>query len=192
MTASERIWWPKDRGADAGGSVTDDRDKGISDEQRERDRRLAWMIVAICSILTASLAFSLIWGARGAVSRWTPTLSPPRAPTEASREWPRAPTVLPANTARPIGDPAAWFGPDEYPVAALRNGDEGRVRVLLTIDPAGKPAECSLIEVSGHGSLDDGTCAVLMEVGRFDAAPNGQDRRRHWTSPPIRWALPRD
>lgn len=179
-------------GRGRGGSVQDDGVKGVSAEQRERDRRLAWIIVGISSIVTVSLAVLLIWAAWGAMSHRMPAVAGPPPEPMVDRRWPMAPSVVPATTARPIGNPAAWFGPDEYPAAALRRGDQGRVRVLLEIDADGRPRGCSLIETSGHASLDDGTCDVVMGVGRFDRAGRGRHRSRYWRSPPVRWVLPED
>jgi TonB family protein len=90
----------------------------------------------------------------------------------------------------PIGSPAAWIGPDDYPAGARRDGEEGRVRVTVAVDPEGQPTGCQTFESSGSWSLDSGTCHVFLSKGRFTAASPGETGVRKWTSPPVRWQLP--
>jgi protein TonB len=113
-----------------------------------------------------------------------------RLDTPGSAYEPPPPPTPPADTAKPIGDVAGWFNPDDYPAAAQRAGEEGRVRVTVASDPAGLPTGCSVASSSGFMSLDNGTCTIMMQKARFDRAPAGRKGVRFWTSPPIRWVLP--
>lgn len=92
-----------------------------------------------------------------------------------------------AGSARPLGSVADWVGPHDYPPDALRAGDEGRVRATLTVGGMGRPVSCEIASSSGHPSLDRATCVALMRRAEF--VPPGGTRR--WTSPFIRWQLPR-
>lgn len=160
--------------------------------RRAADTRLAWLIVGFSGLLTLLLLSALIvWGARQA-SGWAKEQAR-AADARRNAERLSLPVVVPPtlpDTARPVGRVAGWLGPDDYPSGARRRGEEGRVRVTLAIDRDGRPTGCSVARSSGSDSLDNGTCLVLMRNGRFDAAPGGPMVRR-WTSPSIRWVLPR-
>lgn len=174
-------------------------------EQRERDGRLAWMVVGACAVLTLALLVGLFFALRGFVVQhaeqsWQRQMEEARErnrilaeQAERSVESDTAVDVAsappPPNSTQPIGDPASWVGADDYPVYALRNGDEGRARVTVSVGADGRPLGCAVAETSGHWSLDNATCAAMLNHGRFTAAP-GIRTRRYWTSPPIRWRIP--
>ncbi|MEQ1725368.1 MAG: TonB family protein [Sphingopyxis sp.] len=106
-----------------------------------------------------------------------------------------AQTALPpptsATSARALGDPAQWIGPNDYPAAAYDAQVEGAVRVRLSIAPLGFVDGCSIVESSGNAALDEGTCALLRVRAFFnparDAAGNAiaatQTRRIVWRHP---------
>jgi TonB family protein len=87
---------------------------------------------------------------------------------------------------QPIGDPATWVRAEDYPAEALRAGQEGAVRLALTIGTDGVPKACRIEESSGSAVLDQGSCAVLMARARF--APMGQETV---FTRSIRWAIPK-
>lgn len=102
---------------------------------------------------------------------------------------------IPPDTAKPVGEPSSWIKPSDYPGGALRAGEEGRARVTLAIDAAGKPTGCAVARSSGSWSLDNGTCSALMRRARFAPARPGtlgshEGEVRRWTSPYVRWVLP--
>ena len=168
---------------------------------RTNNTRLAWLVLSACALVSLTLLVVVALSLRGPLTRWAqasmqavasgssddgssgdgarPSLAP--LPVEGMSTVP----------AVPIGDPARWAGPDDYPAEALRAGEEGRVRVRLAINAAGVPSGCAVAESSGSWSLDNGTCGMMMRHGRFDAAPAGQVATRLWLSPGIRWRLPR-
>ena len=69
-----------------------------------------------------------------------------------------------------LGNPASWFSNDSYPVEARKRGQSGRVGIALTINASGQPVACDVVSSSGYAELDQGTCDLAMERGRF-AAP---------------------
>ena len=78
--------------------------------------------------------------------------------------------------AAPVGNPADWFSPDAYPLDALRNGRAGRVVVEVGLDSTGKPVTCNVVQSSGTTSLDEGTCKLALERGKFDPATDRKGR----------------
>ena len=91
----------------------------------------------------------------------------------------------------PHGNPGDWFDADSYPPAAIRAERQGRVVVALGIDSAGAVATCVVKVSSGTAALDEGTCAIARERGRFDPATDGKGRPTAGEYlMPVRWALP--
>lgn len=70
---------------------------------------------------------------------------------------------------RVLGNPATWFTNDDYPPDARARGEAGRVAIALTITAAGQPIACQVVASSGSNSLDNATCRLAMERGRFYA-----------------------
>jgi TonB family protein len=59
---------------------------------------------------------------------------------------------------------------DDYPAEALRDNAQGTTRFEVAVDADGKATACTIIKSSGHLSLDQQTCAVLMSRARFKPA----------------------
>lgn len=70
---------------------------------------------------------------------------------------------------QPIDLPS-WFSSDDYPADALKQGIEGSVRFYAHVDAQGKPTACEIMKSSGSRSLDDQTCKLVMERGKFHPA----------------------
>ena len=91
----------------------------------------------------------------------------------------------------PIGDPASWLGPDDYPPDAIRSERQGRVVAALTVDATGQVKDCRIDTSNGTESIDAKTCEVLLARARFNPAT---DRRGRPTSSsyklPVRWVVP--
>lgn len=85
-------------------------------------------------------------------------------------------------------DVATWFGPDQYPSSAKSAHEEGRVTTLSTINAAGKPTDCKIVESSGSPALDRETCAIIKSHGHFDKAQAGVLAIRYFYVA-VRWAL---
>jgi TonB family protein len=64
-------------------------------------------------------------------------------------------------------DANTWFRYTDYPPAALSAKQQGRVQVLTTISPSGKPATCRVVVSSGFPLLDNVTCKSIMMRANF-------------------------
>jgi len=93
----------------------------------------------------------------------------------------------------PLGSPAQWVTPDDYPPAALRVDAEGVVQVALAIDAAGTLTDCTVEQSSGNADLDATTCALLRKRAKFAPARDLSDKAvASTTRLRFRWAIPRD
>jgi TonB family protein len=79
-----------------------------------------------------------------------------------------APAPEPAPASR--GTLAELFSDADYPMAALRRHEQGKVDFRLDIDSAGAVAGCTVTHSSGSASLDEATCRILRERARFSPA----------------------
>ncbi|MEA2999212.1 MAG: periplasmic protein TonB [Sphingomonadales bacterium] len=68
------------------------------------------------------------------------------------------------------GTLAELFSDADYPMAALRGHEQGKVDFRLDIDSAGEVAGCTVTHSSGSASLDEATCRLLKERARFSPA----------------------
>ncbi len=94
--------------------------------------------------------------------------------TDQLRTWGLDPGAMTALRERPKpshprGVPG-FFSHNDYPLQALRSGHSGATVVRLDITPEGRVAQCSLLQSSGHRSLDEQTCDVILRRGRFHPA----------------------
>lgn len=91
----------------------------------------------------------------------------------------------------PIGNIGALFSPDNYPPAALRAGQEGRVIAELAIDATGLVTDCK-IKTSVSPSLDAATCRAV-QTGQPVFKPARDERGKPVASTyilPVNWQLP--
>jgi TonB family protein len=65
------------------------------------------------------------------------------------------------------GDFLSLFGPDDYPIAAIRNFEQGSVGVRYRVTKEGKARDCKVLESSGSARLDARTCAIISRRGKF-------------------------
>ena len=77
------------------------------------------------------------------------------------------PTVKPG----PVLQSPDWSDYHIYPKSAARNDHEGRVRAETLIGTDGIPKACRITQSSSFSDLDDGTCALMMQM-RFVPARN--------------------
>jgi len=75
---------------------------------------------------------------------------------------------------QPIGSPAAWVRPEDYPQESL--GTSGRVVVRLDIDATGALTGCAVVQASGSEALDKVTCALMRSRARFRPARDAADK----------------
>jgi len=73
---------------------------------------------------------------------------------------------------------------ENYPSRALRNEEEGRVGVRVTIGPDGKVSACSVTSSSGSSSLDEGACDGMRRYARFKPAldDDGNPTTASWST----------
>jgi TonB family protein len=85
-------------------------------------------------------------------------------------------TLLPAamilTAAAMAPEPSGRWGVsvDDYPAEALRDKAQGTTRFEVAVDADGKATACTVLKSSGHASLDQQACAVLMSRARFKPA----------------------
>lgn len=95
-----------------------------------------------------------------------------------------------ARSARPL-QIAEWLGPEHYPPAALRAGEEGRVVVTIDVAANGSPQACRPKGPSILPLLENGTCQAVMNGGRFEPALDQRGRPVPGTvTLPVRWIMP--
>lgn len=89
---------------------------------------------------------------------------------------------------RPGGGVSQWLSNDDYPMAAAREGRQGRAGFRLTVDPYGRVTDCQITASSGHGDLDSQTCRMLIRRARF-VEQSSNDPRYFESS--FLWSAPR-
>lgn len=90
---------------------------------------------------------------------------------------PQPPDITLANRpATPVGSPAAWVTPDDYPPGALHRGEQGTVGVTFVVDVHGMATQCRVTGTSGFRSLDMATCQLIERRARYSPARDGQGR----------------
>jgi protein TonB len=104
---------------------------------------------------------------------------------------PASPPASPPAPRPPTGWPFSLLSDDDYPAAALRAEEEGRVGYRLVIGPDGRVSACTIVQSSGSAALDAATCRIMRARARFaparDAAGNAVADSRVGR---ITWALP--
>jgi TonB family protein len=99
----------------------------------------------------------------------------------------------PPGAARARANLASYLTSDDYPAAAIRNNEQGRVSFTLEIDANGRVTGCAITSSSGSAALDSTTCRIMRSRARYtparDAAGKAipsQDRAA------VSWVLPKD
>ena len=79
-----------------------------------------------------------------------------------------------------------------YPKRALAAGEQGLVAFKLTLDRAGHPTECVVTHSSGHASLDNETCDLLLLHAVFQPPKDSDGNRMSafHTEGVINWRIP--
>ncbi|MBX3562316.1 MAG: energy transducer TonB [Sphingomonas sp.] len=90
----------------------------------------------------------------------------------------------------PIAELVTIFTPGDYPSAAFHRGVSGALVIRYTVDVDGRVSACAVAESSGHASLDEGTCRLMLSRGRFRPAI-GADGEPVATQMviPVRWEM---
>ena len=82
----------------------------------------------------------------------------------------------PPERARPLDNPGGWLTDEDYPSDAQRQELDGTTAFQLEVDRAGVPTNCTITSSSGVASLDNATCAKLLERARFVPAKDAKGR----------------
>ncbi|WP_288409441.1 energy transducer TonB [uncultured Sphingomonas sp.] len=90
-------------------------------------------------------------------------------------------------------DPASWVTNDDFPAEALRKDEKGIVKFALSVNPAGRPTGCRIVETSGSALLDQTTCRVMVLRGVFKPATDkhGRPVTGEWEQR-VNWQPPSD
>ena len=80
----------------------------------------------------------------------------PSAPAPTAAAPPTGPRTISASQVAYLSNPAP-----AYPPRALRAGQQGRVLVFVVIDTAGRPAQVSVSQSSGHALLDEAAVSAV-------------------------------
>lgn len=106
-----------------------------------------------------------------------------------SKSWGADPALI---AVRPVAiAPQNWVTNNDYPDAALRAQLSGESGVRVSVDIAGKPANCWVVENSGSEALDAKACTIIMHNGRFKPAADkdGKPVMGLWATS-FQWMLP--
>lgn len=102
-----------------------------------------------------SLTSSIRWSLSDAPASGGATAEP--VPMRPLPEHPGGPPSARANL-------ASYVSNDDYPLDAIRNGEQGTVRFTLTVGADGRVSNCMIVESSGSASLDSTSCRILTSA----------------------------
>jgi protein TonB len=99
--------------------------------------------------------------------------------------------VVPAVRAQLKGTLTALVTPADYPAAAIAARQQGHVSFTLSIDEAGRPDRCWIVESSGSAQLDRVSCSVAVRRARFIPARDASGNAvRDEFAGELEWTLP--
>lgn len=78
--------------------------------------------------------------------------------------------AAPPASAQPRANLSSLVSTEDYPVAALRAGEQGTVQVKLAVGTNGRVTNCMVTSTSGSSALDSATCRLLTSRARFTPA----------------------
>ena len=98
-----------------------------------------------------------------------------------------------AQPARPLANLGSYLSPDDYPAAAMRNNEQGRVAFSLDVGADGRVTACRVRQSSGSAALDSATCRIMRSRARFAPARDAQGVPTTGSADAaVTWALPPD
>ena len=96
-------------------------------------------------------------------------------------------------SSRAKGNLAAVVSDADYPLSAIRAGEQGIVGFELDVGADGRVTACRVTSSSGSATLDSTTCRIMIERAHFTPA---HDRRGRPTTERVhnrmRWVLPQE
>ncbi len=90
-------------------------------------------------------------------------------------------------------DPTTWVTQDDYPGEAMAKREQGVVNLTMDVNELGQVSACHIVQSSGSTILDQLSCRLMVDRGRFEPAtdvrgkPVAAHRERR-----IRWQLPEE
>lgn len=91
--------------------------------------------------------------------------------------------------ASPLSAQVALIQQGDYPIEAIRKGEEGTVRVKLRVSAEGLVTNCSILQ-SASPSLDATTCRIITERARYiPASDDAGNAIEADVEQAIRWEL---
>jgi TonB family protein len=91
----------------------------------------------------------------------------------------------------PVSALHSYMTADDYPIEAIRNGEQGTVAFRLQVGADGAVSACSITQSSGSATLDATSCRIMTERARFTPARNAQgDPVAGTFDSRIRWSMP--
>jgi protein TonB len=128
------------------------------------------------------------------VDELPPPPEPAPLPPGASTDGPDAGggvSVPAGGRARARANLASYLTADDYPAAALRNNEQGRVSFILDIGMDGRVTNCRVTQSSGSAALDSTTCRIMRSRPRFAPARDARGMAvADSTTGAVTWALP--
>lgn len=179
-----------------------DPERGDGRDPAQSAARIALVVFGLLLFVVTGLVAIILVRNAGTVTHMVESILAPRKPN-VTNEPPSLPTSPPPAEATSaadlpdphgpmvLGNPADWFSPDYYPPDAKRAGQQGRVAVLLDVDETGKVRACTVTESSSVPSLDQATCRLATQFGRYRPATDAKGRPVASSAriPSVRWVL---
>lgn len=82
------------------------------------------------------------------------------------------------------------IAPSDYPIDALKRGDEGITTFQLRVGRDGRAEKCDILVSSGHASLDDAVCRLMLEKAKFDVSAITLNTEIPAYTNRVRWNVP--
>ena len=118
---------------------------------------------------------------------------PPASTSTAPSVSPPAARPAPTNPhpASPAGNPGTWVTDADYPARALKNGEAGITGFIADVDAKGMVTACGIQSTSGSSVLDEATCQLIRQRGRFFPATDKDGRAvASKFANKVKWSLP--
>ena len=86
-------------------------------------------------------------------------------------------------------DPRYPISRPEYPVASIRNAEEGTVELMLYVLPNGRVGDAKISRSSGHQRLDEAAIREARRSWRFIPASSAGEAIASWGTFAVRFSL---
>lgn len=155
-------------------------------------RNLRVAVLIVLSVILVASAVAVAFAVNAGIGAAWQEIAARRAEDQARRRQAveaamREDRARAARSSEP-SNPADWITSDDYPMAALRNNEEGIVTITWAVNGDGRVDDCKTLRTSGHDSLDRAACDAITRRARYPAVPSGSlprvfTRRVVWQIP---------